>query len=63
MEDSRYLLIDTMTGKRIFVSTDELQTIYWLAENAAKGRQDDAKTSATNNQLPKMQRHNGSGAD
>ena len=48
MEDSRYLLIDTMTGKRIFVSTDELQTIYWLAENAAKGEQNDEKASAAN---------------
>ena len=63
MEDSRYLLIDTMTGKRIFVSTDELQTIYWLAEKAAKGEQHDAKASAANYQLPKMQWNNGGGAD
>ena len=63
MEDSRYMLIDTMTGKRIFVSTDELQTIYWLAEKAAKGERHDAKASAANNQLPQMQRHNGGGTD
>ena len=31
--EPRYTIIDNETGLRIAVSTDELQVLYWLAEN------------------------------
>ena len=34
--EPRYTIIDNETGRRIAVSTDELQVLYWLAENEAE---------------------------
>lgn len=49
--EPRYKIIDNETGKIINVSTDELQTIYWLAEREARRRNNDAETSAAEHPL------------
>lgn len=57
MDEPRFTLIDNETGRRVELTTDELQVALWLAERGVNGS--DAKTTQAGNSLPDMRRHDG----
>ena len=59
MTEPRYLIIDTETGRRVKITTDELQALVWRIELQQpldgayfERAQHDPKTSAANHPLP-----------
>ena len=54
MTEPRFILMDTETGKRVELTTDEVQAALFLAERELRRQENDPKTSKSNNQLPTL---------